>query len=789
MANFPHMNDGDFPHIDNVNVYKFDNDFDYSRYDALQMKLTVCVVPWDMGEAHIGNRTISGIGNVVWFETKANRDAWFAAIPDNQCYRFETKYKDLPHDGYIDVPLPFDIASKFNYIVQEFEPFANANSYVEYESANGHRKWFWFIREVEYLAPNTTRLHILDDAFQTWMYDVNISGMILERGHAPLFETTAGDFLDNPLGNCRNLLTEDVNYGSSYIARSSSEFVFNTGNMYALIVTTANVWNGVWGSKADSDWKTPGFDIAYMQGVAPSYYAFVVPVGNFNAFINTVQSDYPQFVQTIKAIAFVSENMFTLGRQFTFASITCYEVESAYKNAADRDELIKLDADMFDYPDEYSGIAKLYTYPYSYILVTNEKGDQIEVHVEDTTGTIHIERSLSLVFPWLKIDAHLSGIGAAARKQVSFTNISTRNMPIQGNWYEYLIEWDIPTFGIYQNAGTNNDYSTFYDRAQQQYAIDNQYANVVESADCLVDNADLTAATNSAITATSNASNASDASAQNDYIVSKTSADNAVVTGGATATTEAKEQQASISAAASAVGGVMGAIGSAASGNVAGAVSGLIGAGIGAASTMASTAVAVGLTKTMAGQTVNANIVYSGLAGGLNTVKSGIYQNTQSAIAADQNDLTTGSAANTAAMQIANGARDKATGEEGIANQINQAAMNAPNEFGAWNAGQTATTRPMALFANIVTQNDSAISAAGDEMLRYGYMFGKQWPFDGNWNIGKHFTYWKLRDFWVRSLNVPDMYMDRLRFFLFGGVTVWRKPEDIGNYSIYENGV
>lgn len=231
MANFPHMNDGEFPHLDNVNVYKFNNDFDYSRYDALQMKLTVCAVPWDMGEAHIGNRTISGIGNVVWFETKANRDAWFAAIPDNQCYRFETKYKDLPHDGYIDVPLPFDIASRFNYIMQEFEPFANANSYVEYESANGHRKWFWFIREVEYLAPNTTRLHILDDAFQTWMYDVNISGMILERGHAPMFATSADRFLEYPIGNCRNLLTEDVNFGSNYIARSSSEFVFNTSSI------------------------------------------------------------------------------------------------------------------------------------------------------------------------------------------------------------------------------------------------------------------------------------------------------------------------------------------------------------------------------------------------------------------------------------------------------------------------------------------------------------------------------------------------------------------------------
>jgi hypothetical protein len=51
-----------------VDVYKYKNEFDYSRYDDLQMRIQMCNVPWDMGEAHIGNRTISGIGNVVFFE-------------------------------------------------------------------------------------------------------------------------------------------------------------------------------------------------------------------------------------------------------------------------------------------------------------------------------------------------------------------------------------------------------------------------------------------------------------------------------------------------------------------------------------------------------------------------------------------------------------------------------------------------------------------------------------------------------------------------------------------------
>jgi hypothetical protein len=85
--------------------------------------------------------------------------------------------------------------------------------------------------------------------------------------------------------------------------------------------------------------------------------------------------------------------------------------------------------------------------------------------------------------------------------------------------------------------------------------------------------------------------------------------------------------------------------------------------------------------------------------------------------------------------------------------------------------------------------NGNGLETVGDEFLRYGYEYGKQWDFNGNWNVGEKFTYWKLRDFWVEGLSIADMYVDKLRFFLFGGVTVWRSPEYIGHTSIYDNGI
>ena len=778
---FPRMNSGNFPNIENVNVNQWVNEFDYSRYDYTQMKLQICAVPWDMGEAHVGNRTISGIGNVVYFGSKEKRDEWFDAIPDDKCFRFETKYKELHRDQYIDVPLPFDIASTYNYIVVEYSMFANDDSPVLYESKNGHRKWFWFIREVEFLAPNTTRLHVLDDAFQTWIYDVTITNMVLERGHAPMFEVLTDEYLDNPIEHASGLITPDVNYGSDAIAKASHEIIFNASDMYALIFTTSNV-KGSWGVKSDDTWNTPGLVSNTIQGVL-GYYVFAIKANDITLFLSNINSSIPQFLQTIKAIAFVSAKLLDIGNKFTFASNVCYDVNANYK----QNDLVKLNKDDFGYPAKYADMAKLYTYPYSYILIVDDSGNETEIHIENTDGNIKLESSINLVFPWLSIDAHLSGIGKTTRKQISFANITDRNMPIQGNWYEYLMQWNIPTFGIYQDAGKNNDYATHFDRKQQALAVSNQYLNVVETAGVVTANATLAASTNSANTTASNTAINDDASYQISYNTAICNADNSATSGSATATTDAQEQQATIAAASGAVSGVAGAIGSAATGNAVGAITGLVGAATNAAATLASSNVAIALTQTQAGITVTNNSTHGIAANLLAYNKATIQTSTQTSITTNNNSLTTGSAANTAAMQIANGARDQATGNAAISNQIAQAKLNAPMEFGAWNDGATASTRPMGLFANIVTQTDNAIAAAGDEFARYGYMYERQWSFDGNWNIGKYFTYWKLKDFWVSNLNVPDMYMDKLRFFLFGGVTIWRDPKYIGNVSIYDN--
>lgn len=939
MANRFHKlkgNESDFPLINTVDVYQFDNDFDYQRYTTDQMNILMCTVPWDMGEAHIGARTISGIGNVVHFGSAENRDAWFAAIPDDECYRFATKYKELHRDGYIDVPVPFDVCAKFNYIAVSYSLFANDESPVMYEHDGGVRKWFWFIREVEFLAANNTRLHLMDDAFQTWIYDVDITGMILERGHAPMFEMKADEYLANPLDNNTNLLTEDVNYGDASIVKHMDVLALNAGDMYACIATSANP-RGTWGSKANDDWHVPVADNYTVNG-QPSYYVFAVPVAQLNSLLANINSQYPQFRQTVQGVFFASADLITLGSAFTFAGVECRELVSTTRKTL---ELVDLEKAQFGYGLVYADIAKLYTSPYAHIEITNENGNVDVVRIEDTTGQIDVSAALSVAYPYVTIDAHLLGVGGTASATVTYRNVSAHTFNVSGQWYETLRTWNVPVFAVMLSPALEYDYATHFDREQREidyntafenanasattskanadakagtnrtnsnsvaasakanadasalamktnadakaattkansdlsadtaktnaYTIsDANKGNADDSADLVTDNADLTTVANDAIANISNGSAGDTLDNVRAYNFDIFDSDNAITDATATSQIQAQEQQAAISAASGAISSAVGAISSAASGNVAGAVSSAVNGIVGAASTLASSSVSIHLTAAEASIAKQQNEYHAEAATTKSQDDTATQQATTTSLKDAQNTLTTSQAANSAATtkgnalrtnnadhaaadatqitekannlssyntetinnqnsydtdtqnnlrtyttetdanertyqtalttnaatyttETANAGRTRNRAIQDIENDIAQAALRSPIVFGEFANGESAANKPMALFANIVTQSKAAISAAGDEFLRYGYRLDKQWDFNGNWNIGKYFTYWKLRDFWVSNLNVPDMYMDKLRFFLYGGVTIWRSPEDIGKRTIYEN--
>lgn len=871
MPKFNYLGKQGFPNAGNVNVYKYDNNMDYDRFNYSQMRLTVCNVPWDLGEAHIGNRHIDGVGNVVHFGTKAKRDAWFNSLPDTECFRWETKFKELHRDGKITIPLPFDVAARYNYVFVEYNLFANDNSKVEYESAEGVQKWCYFVRNVVFDSPNTTTLEVIDDVWQTFIYDISVTGMILERGHAPLFATDTDTYLSNPLDNSQYLLTEDVSYGNLQRVAKAQACVLNSDNVMACFAATSNIL-GNW------DNKTPGLETSNISGV-PSVQVWCCPATNIDTVIQELEGSRPQFKQTVQGIFFIESRYLSLGQSFTLGGIACNIVNGGAGQVS-RDLLSRSKAD-WGYESRYQGLAKLYTFPYSAIEICDQDGDTTLVRIEDTTGPLTLDVSANLVIPYINLSAVIKGIGGASQTTVKFSNITERTFKGSGRWYGMVKTWEVPTFAVTLDAATQYDYSTRFDRVQAQNDATTDKGIAERDASTVKTNADATATTarsnayTMASTTSSNIQNSAitqeaceDNSADNvvDNAASQVTCNNSVTIASSSAagtdtylanelavalqawnagyireTTndeiDAANQTTSIGVGSAIIGGaVSGAVSGATMGGLAGAGLGAVGGAFsgvisGVTSSMQNN-VATNLKSSIAETTIENSGETLTATNNNNTSRTDNQNTANGRINDAQNTLTTTSAANTSAAmkenaamtrgravdnaqatetaekanaqatettEKANNTRNYDTGISDAAdsynnalariqNHVNQAALGKPSVYGSVSSADSATTRPQALFANIVTQSKAAIKQAGDEFLRYGYRLDQFWEFDGNWCVGKHFTYWKLKDYWVRSNDMQDYYQDAIRFFLMGGVTVWAKPEEIGAVSIYDNG-
>lgn len=832
MDRFPHLSDpSTFPSTENVNVYKYPNNFDYSRYDGAQMKVTLCSVPWDLGEAHVGQRTITGVGNVVDFGSIDDRNAYFDGLPDSECYRFTTKYRAFhAGDEQIKVPVPVTALADYNYLEVEYYTEPTAEDPIEYET-NRISRWYYFIRDFEQKASNSTLCNLMLDTWQTYIYFVDIPYMYLERGHYPMAKVDADTYLANPVENSEWLQGEEPSFGTISREAYTSNVTFNNGTMYACIVSSGSREESAYGTVNEtSGWRMRAISNRTVNGV-PSTAVYAMDADDLTTFLANIDTDAPQYKQSIQGVFFISSKLVTKSTEFEFFGVDCWTLATAQKTFT----LIELEKGMWDYPEEYADIAKLYTAPYTAIDVYTEAGDVVRINVEDTTGDLDVIARVQLTFPWINIDARLSGYGSGNRYSISYSTINDFTFTHGGLWYETLKSWNVPIYGVIQDMNVYNSFATYWSREQNAYAAENARANANASAETARSNANATASTNLAnanaeadttvanaaiqTAANSNINSNSNATATSDWQLSGSYAThitdlNTQYTRDTVRTeNEAEENSASVAASYSQAGGLAnGAISGAASGGLIGAivggVSGLISGAISGSSSSAQTAIAVDLASDKAELAISAARAQTGYANSNGADKTALQNSANTTNTSYNNSAITSTAANSAALTngnasrdystdtanatrdyntaVANATRDYNTAISANNNQIREARLGAPQLFGQLANGDTGINRPQSVFATIVKQPTGAIVQAGDMFLRYGYTCNRVVPFEG-FNVMPKFTYWQCSDLWLKSSTVPDAYMDQLRLLLFGGVTVWRDPADIGYISIYEN--
>ena len=673
---FPHLSDTNFPHLSNVNVYSYRNEFDYTRW-VENTKVHLTNVLWD-----------SSYNDVVKFETNEDRDAWFDGHEGDFEIKLTTRH-NLPPEGGIKLPIPFDVATRYNYLVVDIPIMTSQENPIEYESEMyGVRRWHFFVNEVSSRAPNTTMFDISLDVWTQFQNEVDIQYMFLERGHAPVASTNVLEYLANPIENNRLLLTPDVTPSAANIVSSHRYIPFGNGTKYVCIASTCapsqlgslgsvthNASDYTFGNISYSDtsarWgyqlqvsgfgagngddfsalRTPTSTVNPNGRIANNTFVYAIAAsevyGN-GTFFADVMRTCPTFMQTLLGCFVVDSDMITFGQSYTVAGHTVRACEGTERTI----DIPSLEIEDFGYPEQYQRFAKLYTFPYASIELTDNEGETITLRIENT-GDIAAHLISEIAFPYVNTRMFFTGINGVGSSSYTWRNLngSTTNMQMpNSDWFEYCFDHAIPCYALYMDgetawyldnfndrlkAGRNNALVTYHNAARP---ASNARANVVDSdatmrananrdADTLVTNmgnntatirgnADLTIATNQEMrdNAVLSGTNRKDYSnhkadtlrtAANDYTTSLTTAQNETSTQ-STIRSGASAVFGQIATFAAGAGIAGAAMGSAAPGvgNLAGAAAGIaVGSLAGLASVVSSAA--VGESNAIAAAQVN----------------------------------------------------------------------------------------------------------------------------------------------------------------------------------------
>ena len=782
----------DFPGLVNVDVYAYENAFDYSRFKP-NARLKMCNVPW-----------CGDYENVVKFENDTKRDEWFDAL-SGDVVNLETMFNVKP-DGSAKVPVPVTSAQGYNYLVVDLPRMTSDAQPIEYASGERKARYFYFILDAQQLSPNSTRLVLDQDMWTTYINDMQFDYILLERGHAPVAASPVADYFANPRDNSAYLLTADVNTGGEpYIERSRVVKNYSAVGQRACIVTACDLQGSFGTASAPT---VPALSEPDTSGILTSR-VYSVAIEDLQKFLRAMEQNAPWLKQTVQGVLFAPADLLTQSGGFTLWGVSVTVCDAVQKV----EPFLQPGISNFGYPTQAAPFAKLYTYPYAAIRVSDERGASSLVRVEDLGAQgIEIASAVNLIMPYISIDARLLGI-AGASDTLTFQTMEGRTYDFGGAWGDYLKSWNLPIMQVTQSAASRADYGSVYNRAHAKLAADNAQASALASNATAYTNAGNAAANvvdlnrvnvnaNNSITTNANAAALKGATAANQKLKADCDSDNATSTSMADlqndviAITTANNNA---TAAARTIGSVVtGAFSGGAAGATTAAVSGITDMAVSFPSANAAAAVSQSSNVRAAGLAQTNALEKTLHAEQYTAATYGIQSETATNNTNIRNDASTYSANASATLTRTNAGNSKATGDanagrahetaiDAINAGLKQAGVAAPVQFGAGSNGQSSATAPRALFAQIVTQRECDIMNAASAFARYGYTLMREWSME-RMQVMRHFTYWKCTEVWCSGAgDVVEGAQAAVKDILIKGVTVWDKPEEIGRVSIYDN--
>lgn len=548
-------------------------------------------------------------------------------------------------------------------------------------------------------------------------------------------------------------------------------------------------------------------------------------------YFDTLFVYYPHIMSQITAVFVATANMMRLDNTVSVNGVEWHTVSGARAKLSD----IDLTIDDFGYAREYAQITRLYLAPYAHLEISDNLGNKTRVEIADC-GQLSVQTVTSLSYPILRQIAWLDGIGSDGNTAISIDAMNgtsiTADVP-NADVLKTLISHDIPTYALQRRAidahradAYNREVAQARENAIISYENGARSANVALSNTTRsnansIDNTNLTNALNS--TVTNNSNNASNAIYKNNVTQQNLllSASNNKIDEMNVATLDLTTQLVNTEITASAIGTVtaaIGAIGTAATGiavtaATGGAAAPMVAAGLGAAGSigLSGASFATGASKTAAeaaykqayndaaaliakkynGQANSVSIAMAGTQNiqstALNTNNTNASNATSSSIAANNADTSNANAAASRNQSVDNAKRVMTNTRSNVSMAWRDLLNHPAQPVGAYGGDNFKQATGLdTLTVKVVTEDNGAIAAAGDYMLRYGIASNKLYN-KPNLTPCNHFTYWQAGDVWLTNNLAGNDALDTIRERLTAGVTIWNDPDEIGGDYLTAN--
>lgn len=642
--------------------------------------------------------------------------------------------------------------------------------------------------------------------------------------------------------NVRKSTPVNLQNGAKYIclaATFSSEQLQTMSNVRGTNITdTGPTYSDNDGVVTDFAWGAGNIYTSNVTGAGTSYNS----VDNLTAsnvsmyaletskisgdYFDTLFAYYPHIMSQITAVFVATANMMQFNSSVNVNGIEWYAVSGARTKISD----INLTINDFGYANEYAQITRLYLAPYAHLEISDNIGNKTRVEIADC-GHLSAQTITSLSYPILRQIAWFDGIGSDGDTAISIDAINgasiTADVP-NADMLKTLISHDIPTYALQRRAidahradAYNREVAQARENAVVSYENGARSANTAQnntyrSSAAAVSN---TARANQRDTAVKDESNSVrtdnltySTERQNDDLNTATIKINLDVAQDNTLQNKAfieGSQTQALTSVASAIGTMAGAAlvigtGGAASPLVAGSMAigsaALQGYNTGVAITNSKelnrTSNDVANTKAKNANRANSEQTQHSITQATNVTKRA---NTQ----ANRNNEYATSAATDMTATSANTANANASASrnQSVDNAKRVMTNTRSNVSMAWRDLLNHPARPVGAYGGdnfrqatgldtmtvkIVTEDNGAIAAAGDYMLRYGITSNKLYS-RPSLTPCKHFAYWQSTDIWLICPFAQNEQLQTIRDIFSSGVTIWNRPEEVGGDFVHDN--